>query len=102
MSEHTSNRANGKSAAGVLRPQRHSLSARPRLTTNDEGFGIENRTQRAKFEMRDDRGRQIPARQIDQQRCDQWSMHDQAGVAFDFTGVTAVVVDAVSVERKRG
>src|SRR5256885_1282866 len=77
-----------------------SIFSGPQLRTNSPA-ALAGRAQRAELELRDSRLRQLPAQQIDEQGRDQRTMHDQAGVALDLRHITAIVVDAVAVERER-
>src|SRR6266480_746003 len=94
-------RMHGEPAFMVAGPQVKRPAVGLRLAADEEGTGVEDRAQRAELELRDPRLRQLPAQQIDEQRRDQRTMHDQAGVALDLRHITAIVVDAVAVERER-
>lgn len=51
--------------------------------------------------MRNLRPWKIPAQQVEEERRDQRPVHYQAGIAFGFYSVAAVVMDAVPVESER-
>src|SRR5437879_1339541 len=94
-------RIHGEPAFMVAGPQVKRPAVGPRLAADEEGTGVEDRAQRAELELRDSGIGQLPAQQIDEQRRDQRTMHDQAGVALDLRHITAIVVDAMAVERER-
>ena len=43
----------------------------------------------------------FPAQQVEQQRRDQRAVHHEAGIAFDFGDIAAIVVNAVAIECQR-
>src|SRR2546425_2494264 len=94
-------RIHGQPAFMVAGPQVKRPAVGQRLAADEEGVEGEDRAQRAELELRDSRLRQLPAQQIDERRRDQRTVHDQPGVALDLRHITAIVVDAVAVERER-
>src|SRR2546422_8572729 len=94
-------RIHGQPAFMVAGPQVKRPAVGLRLAADEEGVNVEDRAHRAELEPRDSRIRQLPAQQIDEERRDQRTMHDQARVALDLRHITAIVVDAVAVERER-
>src|ERR1700752_3133808 len=94
-------RIHGEPAFMIAGPQVKRPAVRLRLAADEERVRVEDRAHRAELELHDSRLRQLPAQQIDQQRREQRTMHDQAGVALDLRHIAAIVVNAVAVERER-
>src|SRR2546425_4699029 len=83
-------RIHGQPAFMVAGPQVKRPAVRLRLAADEEREEGEDRAHRAELELRDSRLRQLPAQQIDEERCDQRTMHDQAWVPLDLRHVTAI------------
>src|SRR6267143_1283292 len=94
-------RVHGQPAFMVAGPQVKRPAVRLRLAADEEGVEVEDRAHSAELELRDSRIRSLPAQQIDEERGDQRTVDDQARVALDLRYITAIVVDAVAVERER-
>src|SRR4051794_41210128 len=78
----------------VLGPEMEGLAVSLRLAMDREGVDVESRANRLEAVFRYFRIRQLVAQQVEQQCRDQWAVDDQAGVAFGFRHVAAVVMDA--------
>src|SRR6267143_4332092 len=94
-------RIHGQPAFMIAGPQVKRPAVRLRLAADEESVEVEDRAHRAELELRDSRIRQLPAQQVDEERGDQRTVDDQARVALDLRYITAIVVDAVAVERER-
>src|SRR4030095_14442259 len=93
-------RIHGQPAFVVLGPQPEGVAIRLRLSAHKKVVDVETRAHRSKFVTRYLCLRQLVTQEIQQERCDQRTMNDQAGIAFDRGDVAAVIVNAVSVERQ--
>ena len=86
----------------ILHPQTDGRSVIPGLPANRESPGVEDRAHGPKLEPLDNRRGQVPPHQINHQRGEQRTMYHQPRIPLHLRRITAVVMNAVPVERERG
>src|SRR5262249_47919617 len=85
----------------ALRPPLHRRAVVLRLAADVEAVRVEDGLDGAELIAGDVCVGTLPAQQVEQQRGDQRTVHDEARIAFHLGDVAPVVVDAVAVEGER-
>ena len=83
----------------VVGPHVNGATIRLRTCIDAEGVEVKRWPDGFELEAADPLRGRMASDQIDQQRGNQWAMHDEARVTLHFRDIAPIVVDAVAIER---